>query len=76
MRFRAREPQCSIEALEALSSYLPAIRVNYRVVRELKQLKLAMRDGLRWMNFAMRPFAILPGFELTRPKPKSTPPTV
>ena len=55
---------------------LSAIRVNYRVVRELKQLKLAMRDELRWMNFAMRPFAVLPGFELTRPKPRPTPPTV
>ncbi len=25
-----------------------------------------IRDGLRWMDFAMRPYAVVPGYELTR----------
>jgi hypothetical protein len=32
------------------------------------QLKPAIRDGLRWMDFAMRPYAVLPGYDLTRLK--------
>jgi hypothetical protein len=47
------------------------MRVNYRVVRELRLLKMAIRDGLRWMDFALRPYAIVPGYDLTRLK-KST----
>ena len=45
---------------------LAAMRVNHRVVRELAQLKPAIRDGLRWMDFALRPYAVLPAYELTR----------
>jgi sulfopyruvate decarboxylase TPP-binding subunit len=52
---------------------LSAIRINYRVVRDLGQLKPTIRDGLRWMDFAMRPYAILPAYELTRLKPGSQP---
>jgi sulfopyruvate decarboxylase TPP-binding subunit len=48
---------------------LAAMRINYRVVRDLKELKPAMRDGLRWMNFGLRPYAVVPSFDLTRPKP-------
>jgi len=45
---------------------LAAMRVNHRVVRDLRDLKPAVRDGLRWMNFGLRPYAVLPGFDLTR----------
>lgn len=48
---------------------LQASRINYRVVRSLKELKPAIRDGLRWMNFGLRPYAVVPTFELTRHKP-------
>ena len=47
---------------------LAAARVNYSVVRDIEKLKPAIRDGLRWMDFAMRPYAIVPGYELTRLK--------
>jgi hypothetical protein len=47
---------------------LAAARVNYRVVRDIGKLKPAIRDGLRWMDFAMRPYAVVPGYELTRLK--------
>ena len=47
---------------------LAAARVNYRVVRDIEKLKPAIRDGLRWMDFAMRPYAVVPGYELTRLK--------
>ncbi len=47
---------------------LAAMRINHRVVRDLGQLKPAIRDGLRWMDFAMRPYAVLPGYDLTRLK--------
>ena len=29
----------------------------------------SLRDGLRWMNFGLRPYAVLPSFDLTRPRP-------
>jgi hypothetical protein len=48
---------------------LAATRVNYQVVRDLKLLKPAIRDGLRWMDFALRPYAVVPAFGLTRGKP-------
>ena len=48
---------------------LRATRINYRVVRDIQQLKPAIRDGLRWMNFGLRPFAVLPGYDLSRPRP-------
>jgi sulfopyruvate decarboxylase TPP-binding subunit len=50
---------------------LAAMRINHRVVRDLGQLKPAIRDGLRWMDFAMRPYAVLPGYDLTRLKAES-----
>ncbi|MCC6775945.1 MAG: hypothetical protein IT537_04795 [Hyphomicrobiales bacterium] len=50
---------------------LTASRINHRVVRDLAQLKLAVRDGLRWMDFALRPYAVMPGFDLTRLKHSS-----
>ncbi len=48
---------------------LTATRINYRIVRTLPDLKLAIRDGLRWMNFGLRPYAVLPSLDLTRPRP-------
>jgi hypothetical protein len=27
------------------------------------------RDGLNWMDWALHPYAVLPGFNLTRPRP-------
>jgi len=45
---------------------LSAARINYRNVRELRNLKPAIRDGLRWMDFALRPYAVLPAYDLTR----------
>jgi predicted RNA-binding protein associated with RNAse of E/G family len=39
------------------------------------QLKPAIRDGLRWMDFAMRPYAVLPGYDLTRLKKGDTKPS-
>jgi sulfopyruvate decarboxylase TPP-binding subunit len=48
---------------------LQASRINHRLVRDLGELKPAIRDGLRWMNFALRPYCVLPSFDLTRPRP-------
>jgi len=48
---------------------LSAIRINHRVVRKLDELKPAIRDGLRWMNVGLRPYAVVPSFELTRKRP-------
>ena len=56
------------ECGELTESMLTAMRVNHRVVRDLRELKPAIRDGVRWMTFALRPFAVLPGFDLTRPR--------
>ena len=48
---------------------LTAARINYRHVRALGDVKPAIRDGLRWMNFGLRPYSVLMGFDLTRPRP-------
>ena len=48
---------------------LAAARINYRLVRDLHEVKPAIRDGLRWMNFALRPYSVLMGFDITRPRP-------
>jgi hypothetical protein len=32
----------------------------------MAELKPAIRDGLRWMDFAMRPYAVVPAYDLTR----------
>lgn len=59
---------------EVTEPLLASIGVNHRVVHKLSELKPAMRDGLRWMNFALRPYAILPTFDLSRkraPRPES-----
>jgi sulfopyruvate decarboxylase TPP-binding subunit len=56
------------ESGEMTEPLLAAARVNYSVVRDIEKSKPAIRDGLRWMDFAMRPYAIVPGYELTRLK--------
>jgi sulfopyruvate decarboxylase TPP-binding subunit len=56
------------ESGELTEPLLGAMRINHRVVRELGALKGAIRDGVRWMSFALRPFAVVPGLDLTRPR--------
>jgi sulfopyruvate decarboxylase TPP-binding subunit len=56
------------ESGEATEPLLAAVRVKHRIVTRLDDLKPAIRDGLRWMNFALRPYAVLPSYELTRIK--------
>src|SRR5262249_26099311 len=51
---------------ELTEPLLMAMRINHRVVRDLGALKPAIRDGIKWMSFALRPYAVLPGFDLTR----------
>jgi sulfopyruvate decarboxylase TPP-binding subunit len=54
------------ETGEMTEPLLAAARVNYRLVRHLEEIKPAIRDGLRWMDFAQRPYAVLPAYDLTR----------
>jgi sulfopyruvate decarboxylase TPP-binding subunit len=54
------------ETGEATEPMLAALRINFRVVRELEDLKPAIRDGLRWMNIGLRPYAVVPAYDLTR----------
>ena len=54
------------ESGELTEPLLAAMRVNYRVVRAMPELKPAIRDGLRWMDFAMRPYVVVPAYDLTR----------
>ncbi len=54
------------ETGDVTEPFLSALRINHRVVRELGVLKPAIRDGLRWMDANLRPYAILPGYDLTR----------
>ena len=48
--------------------WLQASRINYRLIRDMHDIKPAIRDGLRWMNFGLRPYNVLMSFDLTRPK--------
>jgi sulfopyruvate decarboxylase TPP-binding subunit len=54
------------ETGEMTEPLLHATRTNYQVVRELRLLKAAIRDGVRWMDFALRPYAVVPAYDLTR----------
>lgn len=54
------------EGGEVTEDLLRAIRINHRRVDSLPALKPAIRDALRWMDGMLRPFALLPAFELTR----------
>ncbi len=59
------------ETGELTEDVLRAMRVNYRVVDRLADLKPAIRDAWRWMDACLRPFVILPRFDLTRPRPQA-----
>jgi len=54
------------ETGDATEPFLDALRINHRVVRDLAALKPAIRDGVRLMESALRPYAVLPGYDLTR----------
>jgi sulfopyruvate decarboxylase TPP-binding subunit len=54
------------ESGEMTEPLLAAMRVNYRMIRSVGELKPAIRDGLRWMDFALRPYAVVPAYDLTR----------
>lgn len=54
------------ETGELTEPLLMAMRINHCVVRDLGAVKPAIRDGIKWMSFALRPYAVLPGFDLTR----------
>jgi sulfopyruvate decarboxylase TPP-binding subunit len=56
---------------EQTEAVLAAARLNHQVVRDLRRLKSAVRDGLQWMAWALRPHALLIGYNLTRPRPSS-----
>jgi hypothetical protein len=41
--------------------------LTYKVTR-LEDIKPAIRDALRWMDGCLRPFALVPSYDLTRLK--------
>ena len=61
------------ETGELTVDLLRAMRINHRVVERLEDLKPAIRDGWRWMDACLRPYAILPRFDLTRPRAVQSP---
>ena len=56
------------ESGEVTPDFLKAMRVNFRAVHALDDLAPQVRDAQRWMAACLRPFALLPSFELTRLK--------
>jgi sulfopyruvate decarboxylase TPP-binding subunit len=56
------------EGGEVTLDVLRAMRVNHRVVERIEDVKPAIRDALRWMDGCLRPFALVPTFNLTRLK--------
>ncbi len=56
------------EGGEVTLDVLRAMRINHRVVDKLADIKPAIRNALRWMDGCMRPFAIVPTYDLTRLK--------
>jgi sulfopyruvate decarboxylase TPP-binding subunit len=54
------------ESGEMTEAILHAMRINHRVVRARTDLKPAIRDGMRWMAFAMRPYAVVVSYDLVR----------
>lgn len=54
------------ESGEMTEGILDAMRINHRVVRGRTELKPAIRDGIRWMAFAMRPYAVVLSYDLMR----------
>ncbi|ARP98482.1 thiamine pyrophosphate-dependent enzyme [Pseudorhodoplanes sinuspersici] len=54
------------EGGEVTLDVLKAMRVNHRLIERLDDIKPAIRDALRWMDGCLRPFALVPTFNLTR----------
>lgn len=54
------------EGGEVTLDLLSAMRMNHRVVPDTAMLKPAIRDADRWMKACLRPFALVPNFDLTR----------
>jgi sulfopyruvate decarboxylase TPP-binding subunit len=69
LRGDAGDREFFAESGEQTEPLLAATRVSYQMIGEIRGLKPAIRDGLRWMDFALRPHAIVPRYELTRLKP-------
>ncbi len=58
------------ETGELTPGLLQAMRINHRVVHDTAALAPQVRDAQRWMHACLRPFALLPSFDLTRPRPR------
>lgn len=56
------------EGGEATLDILKAMRINHRLITRLEDVKPAIRDALRWMDGCLRPFALVPSYDLTRLK--------
>ncbi|MDB5654715.1 MAG: hypothetical protein JWQ94_2328 [Tardiphaga sp.] len=56
------------EGGEVTLDVLKAMRINHRVIERIEDVKPAIRDALRWMDGCLRPFALVPTFNLTRLK--------
>jgi sulfopyruvate decarboxylase TPP-binding subunit len=54
------------ESGELTPQFLEGMRLNHRIVREVTALSGGIRDAMRWMNACLRPFALLPTYDLTR----------
>ena len=56
------------EGGEVTLDVLKAMRINHRLITRLEDIKPAVRDALRWMDGFLRPFALVPSYDLTRLK--------
>jgi sulfopyruvate decarboxylase TPP-binding subunit len=56
------------ESGEVTLALLTAMRINHRLITRIEDIKPAIRDALRWMDGCLRPFALVPSYDLTRLK--------
>jgi sulfopyruvate decarboxylase TPP-binding subunit len=56
------------EGGEVTLALLSAMRINHRLITRIEDIKPAIRDALRWMDGCLRPFALVPSYDLTRLK--------
>jgi sulfopyruvate decarboxylase TPP-binding subunit len=56
------------EGGEVTLDVLAAMRINHRLITRLEDIKPAIRDALRWMDGCLRPFVLVPSYDLTRLK--------
>jgi sulfopyruvate decarboxylase TPP-binding subunit len=56
------------EGGEVTLAVLTAMRINHRLITRVEDIKPAIRDALRWMDGCLRPFALVPSYDLTRLK--------